>query len=116
MTYDKLILKQDKEKVSAIASLSVYRNGRLIKSMYPQNDFWFSRMDTFAEVVVRTTPAEDLFLSLVWTSFDQDDKSVTIRAMVNPLVVWIWLGGGFLLLGGVIAFSPETKHLPGVQG
>jgi len=67
-------------------------------------------MDTFAEISVRTTPAEDIFVSLVWTSFDQQDKSVTIRAMVNPLVVWIWIGGGFLLLGGVIAFSHQDRR------
>lgn len=110
LTYDELVLREDMSKVSAVASISVSRNGRLIRSMYPQNDFWFSRMDTFTEVAVRSTPAEDLFVSLAWTSFDLNDKSVTIRAMVNPLVVWIWIGGGFLLLGGAIAFSTNYNR------
>jgi cytochrome c-type biogenesis protein CcmF len=105
LTYNELILTEDVARVSAIAVMSVHKNGRPVRMMYPQNDFWFSRMNTFAEAIVRTTPAEDLFVSLVWTSFTQEDKSVTIRAMVNPLVVWIWLGGGLLLSGGVIAFS-----------
>ena len=105
LTYDELILKEDVAKVSAIAVMSVHKQGRPVRMMYPQNDFWFSQMNTFAEAVVRTTPAEDLFVSLVWTGFTQENKFVTIRAMVNPLVVWIWLGGGLLLAGGVIAFS-----------
>jgi cytochrome c-type biogenesis protein CcmF len=110
LTYDELTLKGSQTKVSAIATLSVSRQGRLIGNMYPENNYWFSYMDTFAEVAVRTTPAEDLFVSLVWTSFDQQDKSVTIRAMVNPLIVWIWVGGILLVLGGVIAFSHQDKR------
>jgi cytochrome c-type biogenesis protein CcmF len=111
LTYDELILKEDMVKVSAIAVMSVHKHGRPVRMMYPQNDFWFSHMDTFAEAAVRTTPAEDLFVSLVWTDFTQEDKSVTIRAMMNPLVVWIWFGGGILLSGGVIAFT-ATRTRP----
>ena len=115
LTYSELVLKESRARVSAVAYVSVTRNGRFLRSMYPQNDFWFSQMDSFSEVAVHTTPAEDLFVSLVWTSFDPSDKSVTIRALVNPLVVWIWIGGGFLLLGGAIAFSPNYGKLPGAQ-
>jgi len=110
LTYKELIFKGSQTKVSAIATLSVSRQGRLIGDMYPENNYWFNYMDTFAEAAVRTTPSEDLFVSLVWTSFDQQDKSVTIRALVNPLVVWIWVGGGFLLLGGVVAFSHQDRR------
>ena len=109
-TYDELIFKQDNAKVSAIATLTLGRQGDLIGQLYPENNYWFNYMDTFAEAAVRTTPAEDIFVSLVWTSFDQQDKSVTIRAMVNPLVVWIWVGGGFLVLGGIITFSHQDRR------
>lgn len=110
LTYNELILKGSQIKVSAIATLSMSSQGRLIGNISPENNYWFSYTDTFAEAAVRTTPAEDVFVSLVWTSFDQQDKSVTIRAMVNPLVVWIWVGGGFLLLGGIIAFSHQDRR------
>ena len=115
LTYEELIFKQDATKISAVATLSVNRGGRTIKTIYPHNDFWFSHMNTFSEVSIRTTLAEDLFVSLVWTDFDQSSKSVTIKAMVNPLVIWIWLGGGFLLLGGVVAFSATTRQSIGIQ-
>jgi cytochrome c-type biogenesis protein CcmF len=110
LTYNELTLKGSQTKVSAIATLSMSRQGRRIGEVYPENNYWFSYDDFFAEVAVRTTPAEDVFVSLVWASFDQQDKSVTIRAMVNPLVIWIWVGGGFLLMGGVIAFSHQDRR------
>ena len=116
LTYNELTLKQDKTKVSAIASKSVSQNGRLTGVMHPSYDYWFRHKTHFAEVAVRTTPAEDLFISLVWTSYDPEDKSATFRVLVNPLVVWIWVGGGFFLLGGVVAFSSREKQPARVEG
>jgi len=115
LTYNELMLKQDNVKVSAVAAMSVNRNGRLIGIMYPSYDYWFSYKSHFSEVAVRTTPAEDLFLSLVWAGFDPMNKSATFRVLVNPLIVWIWVGGGFFLLGGAVAFPSEKKRLSGVK-
>ncbi len=39
----------------------------------------------------------------------------TFRALVNPLVVWMWIGGGFMLLGGLVAFWPDRRRLPGSE-
>ncbi len=117
LTYNELQFKQDNVKVSAVASLSVSRNnGRLAGIIYPSYAYWFSHEDFFAEVAVRTTAADDLFTSLVWTSFDPGDKSATFRILVNPMIVWIWVGGGFFLLGGAIAFSSGDKQVYRLKG
>jgi len=102
-------------KVSAVASMSVSRNRHPAGVMHPSYDYWFGPNDHFAEVAVRTTLAEDLFVSLVWTGYDPDDKSATFRVLVNPMVVWMWVGGVFLLLGGAVAFVQKDKQLPGVE-
>jgi cytochrome c-type biogenesis protein CcmF len=88
----------------------VDRNERKVAVMYPSYDYWFGYQDHFAEVAVRTTPAEDLFVSLFWTSYDPGDKSAAFRVLVNPMIVWMWVGGGFFLLGGVVAFSAKEKQ------
>jgi len=116
LTYNELMLKQDNVKVSAVASMSVSRNDHLTGIMHPSYDYWFRHKAHFTEVAVRTTLAEDLFISLVWTGYDPKDRSATFRVLVNPLIVWIWVGGGFFLLGGVVAFSSKEKHLSGVKG
>jgi len=116
LTYKELTLKQDNVRVSAVASMSVSRNGHPAGIMRPSYDYWFRHKDHFVEVAVRTTPAEDLFISLVWTSYDPKDKSATFRVLVNPLIVWIWVGGGFFLLGGAVALSTKVKPLYKVEG
>ena len=112
LIYNGLTLDEQETKLSATADISVARGDRLVGTVSPQINYWFYRMESYAEVAVRTTPAEDLFVSMVWTSFDTSDESATFRAMVNPLVVWMWIGGGFILLGGIIAFWPERKRQP----
>jgi cytochrome c-type biogenesis protein CcmF len=107
--YEELILKQDSMKVSAIASLSVIENGRLVTSLEPSYDYWFKHKNSFAEVAVRSTPVRDIFVSLVWTDYNPNDKSATFRVLVNPMILWIWVGGGFFLLGGALAFSAQRR-------
>jgi cytochrome c-type biogenesis protein CcmF len=111
LTYTELALKQNNMKASTVASMSVSRNGHSVGVMHPSYDYWFRQRNYFAEVAVHTTPAEDLFVSLVWTGFDPKDKSATFRVLVNPLIVWIWVGGGFFLLGGAISFYGRGEEV-----
>ncbi|MGE5138972.1 MAG: cytochrome c-type biogenesis CcmF C-terminal domain-containing protein, partial [Rudaea sp.] len=60
-----------------------------------------------SEVAVRTTAREDLYLILAgWA----DDGSATIKAIINPLVVWLWVGFGVFILGTVIAMWPDPRE------
>jgi cytochrome c biogenesis factor len=50
---------------------------------------------------------EDLYVILDSVS---DDGRASIQAFVNPLVTWIWIGGGVMLAGTVIAFWPDPRE------
>jgi cytochrome c-type biogenesis protein CcmF len=54
-----------------------------------------------SEVAIDGDPARDLFLVL--GEVDEDGGRAVIRAVVNPLVFWIWLGGALMVLGTVWA-------------
>jgi cytochrome c-type biogenesis protein CcmF len=113
LSYDELVFKQDNDKISALATVLVSINDRQIGMLHPSYAYWFSHDNFFAEVAVRTTAVEDLFVSLVWTDFNPDDRAATFRVLVNPLIVWIWVGGVFFLVGGAVAFSFRAKELTG---
>jgi cytochrome c-type biogenesis protein CcmF len=110
LIYEGMTLKQDNTKLSAVATVGVERNDRTVSVMNPSFDYWYDFGDSFSEVAVRTTPAEDLFISLVWTTYDPADESATFRVLVNPLVVWIWIGGGFFILGGIFSLSAKDTR------
>lgn len=110
LTYTGMEFKHDISRVSAVTDVSIDRNGRAVASIQPSLDYWFSHEDTFSEVAIRSTPAEDIFVSLVWTGFNPADTRATFRVMISPLIIWIWIGGGFLLFGGILAYSSGNKR------
>jgi cytochrome c-type biogenesis protein CcmF len=63
---------------------------------------------------VDTSPIEDVYLSLVNLpdGTDPEDK-VTIRVIVQPLVVWLWIGGAVMAFGtGLAAFPGRRRRDP----
>jgi len=58
-------------------------------------------------VANRSRPAEDLYL--VYTGRNQDTGRPIIKAHVNPLVMWLWIGVHMVLIGTLIALIPNMK-------
>ncbi len=93
-------------KVTGI--LDVTRGGDHIGSIESSKRFEGLRRDEpVTDVGIRTTPKEDLYVVLAgWT----EDGKATFKVLVNPLVMWIWVGGGIILVGTVIAFWPDARE------
>ena len=60
-----------------------------------------------ATPAVRTSLAEDLYVTLL--ASDAETQAVTLHLFVNPLVVWIWIGGMIVGGGAVFAIWPERR-------
>ena len=59
---------------------------------------------------VRTGLVEDVYLTLV--SSPDDDGRVTIGVAINPLVVWLWIGGAVMAMGTAVALLPTRRDAP----
>jgi cytochrome c-type biogenesis protein CcmF len=60
-----------------------------------------------ATPAVRTSLGEDLYVTLL--ASDPATDAVTLHLYVNPLVVWIWIGGAIVGLAAVFAIWPERR-------
>jgi cytochrome c-type biogenesis protein CcmF len=56
---------------------------------------------------VRTGLLRDVYLTLV-SSPDQDGR-ITLGVQIGPLVVWLWIGAGILVVGTAIAIWPARR-------
>jgi cytochrome c-type biogenesis protein CcmF len=104
--FDSLGVTDDGQKQMVTASLDVTRNGKPVGSMYPAR--WFFRgheQEPTTEVALRRTPSDDLYLVLA--QYDVSTQVSSLKVIINPLVNWIWLGVGVMLVGTFIALLPE---------
>ncbi len=54
------------------------------------------------------TDAQPLIAAAIVESYRQDPPPAAFRALVSPLVAWIWIGGGVVLLGALTALWPTA--------
>ena len=60
---------------------------------------------------VRTGLTRDVMLSIVRAP-GEDDPTLGLRVTVQPLVVWLWVGGFVVALGTVLALFPGRRRNP----
>jgi len=96
-----------------IATIRVYRNGRLVGALSPEKDFYPNRPEPTTEAAIRTTLLEDLYVILAY--WEGTGQLASFKAVVNPLVVWIWIGGAVLVLGTLVAVWPTPRRVPAEQ-
>jgi cytochrome c-type biogenesis protein CcmF len=60
---------------------------------------------------VRTTFTDDVVLSVIDIK-GGENGSVTIRVTVQPLIMWLWIGGGVMALGTLLAVFPGRRRNP----
>ncbi len=60
---------------------------------------------------VRTGLTQDVYLALVSAS-GEDATEAAVKIFIKPLILWMWLGGGLMALGTVLAAFPGKRRRP----
>ena len=96
------------------AVIEVYRDNELLEILKPAQSFYPTQPDPLTEVAIRRTLIEDLYLVLVGQN---ENGSVTVRARINPLVVWAWFAFPLFSVGTVAAmlYRPRRLESPAVD-
>ncbi|HEX5727450.1 MAG TPA: heme lyase CcmF/NrfE family subunit [Longimicrobiaceae bacterium] len=91
------------------ADVRVFRGGRDLGVMDPRLNFYRVRNEPVPTPAVRSR-LTDLYLNLM--AFERDGSTATLSVVREPLVSWIWLGGGIVALGALIALWPQRRKRP----
>jgi cytochrome c-type biogenesis protein CcmF len=70
----------------------------------------FADGQTHAEVGIHVRPTEDIYVVL--EAADTSTKEVTLNVFTNPAVLWIWMGGLVMALGGLLFALPRRIGAP----
>jgi cytochrome c-type biogenesis protein CcmF len=89
------------------AVLDVYnKDGKQIDTLTPERRFYKASQQTSTMPFIRSSLDEDLYL--VYEGLNQDNGHPILKAHLNPLVMWIWLGVWIIILGTALALVPNA--------
>jgi cytochrome c-type biogenesis protein CcmF len=98
--------RQEPQRSVVGATLEVSRGTHVIGTMEPHMNFYPMSQSPVPTPAVRSTFFGDLYVNL--QAFRPDGSSATIRMIYEPLVPWIWFGGGVIVCGALIAIFPTS--------
>ena len=88
-------------------TLGAYRGDSKLSTLVAEKNFhWALDTPWVTEVAIRSNLKEDLYVILASL---EEDGLAGFQIVINPLVAWIWIGGGALLVGTLIAAWPQRR-------
>lgn len=90
-----------------IAELVVSRDGRPAGQLTPSLNFYPASTQPIGTPSIRIGPLWDLYASV--TGFSDGGSTARFRLYVNPGVLWLWVGGAVIAIGGIVAAWPGRR-------
>ena len=87
------------------ALLDVYRGGKKVTQLAPEKRFYTASQQPSTIVANHSTLAWDLYV--IYAGKNPDTGQPIIKVFLNPLVAWIWIGVGVVVLGTGVALVPN---------
>ncbi len=90
-------------------NLDIYQNGKYLGVLRPQKNVYFKTPEQpTSEVGIRVGLREDVYAVLA--GWEDGGARASFKVYINPLMVWLWIGGLVLLLGAIIAIWPHRRE------
>jgi cytochrome c-type biogenesis protein CcmF len=95
---------------SETALLDVYKNGQRLLTMTPELRFYKANGgQPDHKVAIHSTLQEDLYV--IYEGKNPDNGHPIIKAFVNPLVSWVWIGILIVTFGTGLALVPNAAQI-----
>jgi len=107
LTFNGVQEGQAADKQFAVANFTISHDGNVVGEINPRKEYYPDSDQVWTRVDLYSTLAGDVYVSLL--GYDEMGTSATIEAQLNPLVGWLWIGGGVLVVGGLIALWPIRR-------
>ncbi|MEZ4869634.1 MAG: heme lyase CcmF/NrfE family subunit [Caldilineaceae bacterium] len=84
-------------------------SNKKLGSVMPQRNLYDKTPDMpTSEVGIRMTPLEDVYV--VINGWEANGDTATFTIFVNPLTIWLWIGGVVIILGVLFAIWPHPAQ------
>lgn len=90
---------------SQFALLDVYKDGKKAFQMTPEKRVYLASQQPQTMVAIHSVPEWDLYV--VYEGVNPDNGHPIVKAFLNPLVSWIWVGLLTIVFGTFVALVPS---------
>jgi cytochrome c-type biogenesis protein CcmF len=97
---------KDDHKMSVGVALAVSEGGNRFTTLNPGVDVFTAQMQRSSEVAVDSSPFRDVYVVLVGLT---PDGLARISVFINPMMMWIWVGGLIMVFGSIVAVWPSRR-------
>lgn len=101
VTFDFNVLNSGKDMGNLTAELNNYPRFGISTEVGIKRNFLTGILSNFKRL------GEDLYI--IPTGFDPQTREVSIKAYINPMINWLWIGGMTLILGSLVATFPDRE-------
>lgn len=85
--------------------LDIYRGGKRVFQVAPERRTYLASDQPQTMAAIHSGPGGDLYV--IYEGTDSDTGHPIIKALLNPLVGWIWAGLVFIVFGTLVALTPS---------
>ncbi len=100
--------RQEPQRAVIGATMEVLENGKVVATAEPRMNFYPTQSTPVPTPQVISSIGGDLYFNLM--AFQQNGSNATVKLIVQPLVPWIWFGGGIVVLGAIIGVFPKRRR------
>ncbi len=109
-TYNRLVSERQSNLSEVRAEMSIHNaeTGRFVADVFPRRNIYDKTPEVpTSEVGLHMRLTEDLYVVL--NGWENEGSTATFSIFVNPLTVWMWIGGLVIVIGTMVAIWPHPQ-------
>ena len=93
-----------------VGTIRVYKDDKSLMTLYPEKRIYNVRKNIMTEASINSNFLRDLYVSL-GEQRNRNTGAWSVRLYYKPFILWIWLGGFAMVLGGLIAVTDRRYRI-----
>ena len=102
---------QQPHRLSRVATLQLTSENRDLGLIEPRLNNYFRMGTVIGTPAVKNLYDRDVYVNLI--NIDEDGGVIGLQVIIEPMMIWLWIGGGIMGIGTLISAWPSRrkKHI-----